>query len=134
MTRFWNMAFLAVLPILVFIGCSPAQIQRDIVLDRVVAEARTRCKEEVRKNPRIFKSVDVRTENGDTLVLEYVVQPEAESRVQELHNGYMDTLQNDEAHRADFVKVADYGISVRVIYKNVAGNSLLDTRITRDDL
>ena len=128
------MVAFSALPVLVLLGCSPAQIQRDIVLDRVVTEATTRCKEEVRKNPRIFKSVDVRTENGDTLVLDYVVQPEAESRVQELHNEYMTTLQNDETHRDDFVKVADYGISVRVIYRSAGGEPLLDTRITRDDL
>jgi hypothetical protein len=134
MIRSLSIAALSVLPLLVLNGCSPGQIQRDIVLDRVVREATTRCKEEVRKNPRIFKSVDVRTENGDTLVLDYVVQPEAESRVQELHNEYMNTLQNNETHRDDFIKVADYGISVRVIYQNAAGESLLDTRITRDDL
>lgn len=134
MIRSLFMAALSTLPLFTLVGCSPARIQRDMVLDRVVTEATTRCKEEVKKNPRIFKSVDVRTENGDTLVLDYVVQPEAESRVQELHNGYMETLHSDEAHRDDFVKVADYGITVRVIYRTGAGTSLLDTRITRDDL
>ncbi len=134
MTHPLTMATLFLLPTLFCAGCSPAQVQRDIVLDQVVKEATTRCKQAVMENPRVFKSVDVRSENGDTLVLEYVVQPEAESRVAELHNEYMTTLQNDEAHRKDFLRVADYGISVRVIYNNSAGTSLLDSRITRDDL
>jgi hypothetical protein len=122
------------LSVLVLASCSPAQIQRDLVLDQVVKEAKVRCEQAVRDNPRVFQSVRVGSENGNTLVLDYVVRPEAESRVEELHSEYLATLQNDDAHRKDFLRVAEYGIEVRVIYRNLAGELLLDDRIKREDL
>lgn len=125
---------LPVLALSMLTSCSPAEIQRTIALDKVVAEARTRATEAVKKNPRVFRSVDVRSENGDTLVVEYVVTPEAESSVPQMHDDYLADLRSNEQHRKDFLRVADMGIVARVIYKSVSGELLLEDKMTRETL
>lgn len=125
---------LPTLALLLIASCSPAEIQRTIAMDKIVAEARTRANEAVRNNPRVFRSVDVRSENGDMLVVEYVVTPEAESRVPRMHDEYLADLRNNEQHRKDFLRVADMGIVARVIYKSGSGEVLLVDKMTRETL
>jgi hypothetical protein len=125
---------LLLLPVVLLAACSPAEIKRTIAMDKVLAEARTRTAASVRQNPRVFKSADVRSENGDTLVIEYVVTPEAESRVQQMHNEYLTELRANEQYRKDFLRVADLGISSRVIYKSGTGELLLEDTLTRETL
>lgn len=115
-------------------GCSPAQIRKDIVIDRVVTEAKKRSLQAVRDNPEVFQRINVRREGDDTVVFEYVLKPEAEWRLQELGNSFRNPPPSRENEKKDLQFLADEGISARIIFQNMAGDVLDDFRLTGDDL
>lgn len=118
----------------VLAGCNPAELQQQIVIDKVVAEARKQAQKSVKENPRVFKSARVDKEGDTVLLLEYTLQPQAQQRVRELHAEYMNSLKHNEINRKDFEQMADYGVSVHVVYKSVSGETLLDERVTIEDI
>ncbi len=115
-------------------ACSPAQIRKDIVIDRVIQEARTRSQQALRENPGVFARIDVRREGDDTIVFEYLLKPEAEWRVAELSNSFRNPPRANEQDRKDLQFIANEGISARILFKNAAGDVLDDFRLTADDL
>lgn len=123
-----------VMALVVVVGCSPARIRKEIVIDQVIKEAGKRCQQVVRNNPNVFERIDVVRQGDDTVLLEYVLKPQAEVQVDQIHQEYMDTLENDASARKDFQRIADEGIQVRLIYKSQSGQTLDDFLLNPDTL
>jgi hypothetical protein len=115
-------------------GCSPGQIRKDFYLDQIIKEAKVRCDQALRDNPDVFRRIEVTREGDDTVRLDYVLTPEAESRVNDIRTEYQNAIKSNENARKDFQRMIDAGISVRIVYKNSSGEILDDFRMSGDDL